>query len=296
MSLKSFISKKGLGLYFCDKSFKEITSMKVGGKIKLLYYPSTVNNLCEVIRYMKKRKSKYLIIGNGTNIIASDRVYKHPVISGKHLIKGIEYFSDYFIVSAFMDLRLVLSKIASNQISSLVGLAGIPATVGGAIVMNASAYNMAISDNLLWVKYFDGKNIVVKKKDDIKFSYRNSEFKNSDIIILEAAFKITYDINTLFTYKNLVNERKLKQPLNYPNSGSIFCNLKDIKAYQVIIDLDLVNKKIGGAKFSEKHANFIVNVDNAKGIDVYKLIKLAKQKALKNKKIILKEEVILVNF
>ncbi len=296
MGINNFISKNGLGLVFKDKRFSDLTTMKVGGKIKLLYYPSTLENLIKVVEYLYKRKKKYLILGNGSNIVASDKTFKNLVITGKHLVKGIDFFDDYFVVSAFMDLRIVIAKLVERQISSLLNLAGIPATVGGAIVMNAGAFKMNISDNLLWVKYLKDGNIVVKEASNIYFSYRNSELKEDNIIILEAAFKIVRDVESLFIYRNILEKRRTRHPLNYPNCGSIFRNLEKEAAYQVIQKINLVNYNIGGAKFSEKHANFIVNYNKAKAKDIYNLIILAKKRALIFENIELKEEVILLNF
>lgn len=296
MKLEKFISENKYGLLIKDKRFSELTTMKVGGKIKMLYYPSTIDYLKEVLVFLNKKKRDFFILGNGSNLVASDKKYKTLVISGKHLVKSVEYFEDYFIASAFMDLRVLIAKLLEKQISSLTNLAGIPATVGGAVVMNSSAFNLAISDNLLWVKYIEDGAINTKKKDEIYFSYRDSEFKNTNIVILEVAFKTIYDQETVFNYKSILEKRRNKHPLNYPNSGSIFRNSDNYVAYEVIRKINMVDVAIGGAKFSEKHSNFIVNFNKAKANDIYKLIKIAKQKALKLENIDLKEEVILLNF
>ena len=296
MGISKYVSKNKLGIVISDKRFSELTTMKVGGRIKYLFYPNSQEALIKVVNYLNKRGKKFLILGNGSNIIASDRVYKNVVINGKHLIKTIDFYDDYFVVNAFMDLRIVIAKLVEKQISSLMNLAGIPATVGGAVVMNAGAFKSNISDNIIWVKYLDNGVEKIKNIDEIKFGYRDSEFKRSNIIILEVAFKIIKDNEAMFIYRNILEKRRERHPLNYPNSGSIFKNCDMLKAYEVIKKINLDNYKIGGAKFSEKHANFIVNVNNAKAKDVYKLIVLAKKRALILENINLKEEVILLNF
>ena len=296
MGINKFISKNKLGLVFKDKRFSELTTMKVGGKIKLLYYPSTQENLIRVLEYLHKKRKKYFILGNGSNLIASDRTYYNLVINGKHLVKGIDFKEDYFIVSAFMDLRIVIAKLVEKQISTLTNLAGIPATVGGALVMNAGVFKMNISDNLLWVKYLENGKYMKKDIDEIRFSYRNSEFKKENIVILEAAFSIVKDVETMFIYRNILEKRRERHPLNYPNSGSIFRNCENFPAFELIKKINLDNYRIGGAKFSEKHANFIVNIDKAKAKDIYNLIILAKKRALIFENINLNEEVILLNF
>jgi UDP-N-acetylmuramate dehydrogenase len=296
MRINKFISKNQLGLVINDKRFSDLTTIKVGGKIKLLYYPSSVENLIKVIEYLQKRGKNYFILGNGSNIVASDKTYRNLVINGKHLVKQISFFDDYFVVSAFMDLRIVIAKLIERGISTLVNLAGIPATVGGAIVMNAGAFKMNISDNLLWVKYLEDGKEVTKDINDLYFSYRSSELKEENIIVLEAAFKIITDKEVMFIYKNILEKRRNRHPLNYPNCGSVFKNLEKKRAYEVIKDINMADYSIGGAKFSEKHANFIVNYNKAKASDIYKLIILAKKRALILENVTLKEEVILLNF
>ena len=296
MGIKNYIVRNRLGLVLSDKRFSELTTMKVGGKIKNLYYPTTIDNLVGVINFLNQKKKRFFVLGNGSNIIASDKTFKHLVISGKHLIKSIEFSEDYFIVSAFMDLRIVIARLIERQISTLTSLAGIPATIGGALVMNAGANHENISDNLLWVKYLENGQIIQKNKDELVFGYRNSEFKRYNIIILEAAFKIVKDNETIFNYRKIIEARRSKHPINYPNSGSIFKNFPNKKAYEIIKNLDIVNIRVGGAKFSELHSNFIINIMNAKAKDVFNLIWLAKKRALEFENVNLEEEVILLNF
>jgi UDP-N-acetylmuramate dehydrogenase len=195
-----------------------------------------------------------------------------------------------------MDLRLVISKLIEKNISTLTLLAGIPATIGGAIYMNAGANGYTISEDLLWVKFIYEGKIVKANKDELSFGYRESFFKRNNTIILEAAFKVISDINTIDVYREVLHKRRTNQPLNYPNSGSIFRNFDDIKSYEVIRKLEIVDCMMGGAKFSEKHANFIVNVNKAKSKDIINLIEYAKEKAKNMLNIELKEEVILLNF
>ena len=259
MSINRLIVKRSLGIIIKNKRFKDFTTMKVGGKIKTLYYPNSLSNLLTVLDYLNKRGKKYFILGNGSNLIASDRTYNNLVISGKHLVKSIEYFDGYFVASAFMDLRIIIAKLIENQISTLTNLAGIPATLGGAIVMNASAFKYSVSDDLLWVKYIENGKIVKKEKSELSFYYRNSEFKKSNVVILEAAFEIKKDSESLFIYRNILEKRRARHPLNYPNSGSIFRNGENYLAYEVIKKINLIDYEIGGAKFSSKHANFIIN-------------------------------------
>lgn len=296
MKLVKYIDVNNLGVILKDKFFKDLTTIKVGGKIKFLYYPNSIESLIDVLIFLNRKKLDYFVIGNGSNIVASDRCYKKLVINGKHLIKDIIFKDDYFIVSAFSDLRKVNISLIQKDISTFINLSGIPATIGGAICMNAGAFKSNISDNLVWVEYIcDG---VIKRsfKDELTFSYRNSSFKNNNFIIINAAFKIIHGNGLMLKYNEINSRRKEIHPLNYANCGSVFKNFENIKAYSIIKKIGLVNYNIGDANFSDKHSNFIINKGNARGNDIYKLIILAKKRAFIYEKIILEEEVILLNF
>lgn len=294
--INEFVINHNLGEIDKNKSFKDITTMKVGGKIKKLFYPSSIRNLITFVRFLEKYKKKYLMIGNGSNIIASDHTYKNIVISGKKIPMKLEINEEYFIVDAFTDLRKVNKILIDKNIKTFLNLSGIPATIGGAIVMNAGANDDTIFNNLIWVKYLEDGAVKKKEKCEIKFSYRNSEFKNHNIIILEAAFKTEYQEDIKLKYEQIMENRKNKHPLDYPNSGSIFKNTHKYKAYEIIKKINLVNYKIGGVCFSEKHANFIINLKNGKAKDVYDLIILAKKRAIFYEDVELDEEVMLINF
>lgn len=296
MKIENFILENDLGIILKDKRFKDVTTMKVGGKIKKLYFPNSVENLLEVINFLNHKKKKFFVLGNGSNTIASDKPFNTLVICGKHLVKDIIFAEDKFIVSGFADLRTINAKLIQKNISTFLTLSGIPATIGGALVMNAGAFKGNISDNLLWVECIVDGKIEIYEKEQIEFSYRKSSFKNKNVIIINAAFKLIEDSNSYIKYQEIIEKRKLIHPLEYPNSGSIFRNIENQKAYTVIRKLNLVDYFIGGATFSDKHANFIINKNNASSNDVYKLIILAKKMAYIYENIVLEEEVILLNF
>ena len=295
INLKKFIVKNNLGIIVCNKRFKDLTTMKVGGKIKTLFYPSTVDNLQRVLALLNFKKIKYFVLGNGSNIIASDKTFYPLVISGKLLSFETIFYDEYFECSAFMDLRFLNAKLVEKKITTFVNLSGIPATVGGALKMNAGAFGSSISDLLLWVNVIEDGISKKYYKSELEFGYRKSSFKENTVII-GAAFSIKIDEGAILLYQDIIKRRREKQPLNYPNSGSIFRNLSSVRAYEVIRKIDLCEYKIGGAMFSSKHSNFIVNFDNASSDDVYELINLAKKRAYLMLNVNLEEEVLIHNF
>ena len=181
-----------------------------------------------------------------------------------------------------------------NNFSGLENIAGIPGTVGGLANINGGAYKKEIFENIEEIEYLD-ENFEIKrvKKENIKFGYRNTEFKERKDIItrvvlrFESGFKWT-------EMTALLQSRKEKQPLEYPNLGSIFKNPQGDFAARLIEESGLKGKKIGGAQISEKHANFIVNIDNASFDDVINLVKEAKESVFEKFGINLQEEIIIV--
>lgn len=294
--MEKLILNNNYGIIKHNIKFSEITTMKVGGLISNLYFPNSIDSLIIVSKYLLKYHKKYFVIGNGSNIIASDYKYKRLVISGKHIDDEIKINNDKIYVSAFMDLRKVINFLLKENIITFVKLSGVPATIGGALFMNASSNGYSIYDDLVSVRFIEKGVVKEKNRDKLRYSYRKSEFQNSNIIIISAVFKVKYSSNAIEEHKKIIKMRKEKQPLNFPNSGSIFRNGPSYYAYEIIRKINLVDYKIGNATFSKKHSNFIVNLGNAKAKDVFKLIVLAKKLAVIYEGIKLKEEVILLNF
>lgn len=295
MSFVKYVRKNKLGIINLKLRFKDITTMRVGGKIKCVFYPTSIEGLVKSIDYLVSKKIKYVILGNGSNIVASDRVYKGVVIIGKYICNDIVFSEDRFHVSAFTDLRKIVKKLVNNKIDSLTHLAGVPATVGGGLYMNCGANKLDIYENLIDITYLIDGKIVTTNNEDVQRSYRWTMFSDMNVIILFANFKIVKSDNCLIKYHDYLYNRKINHPIIYPNSGSIFRNNNDIKAYEIILKLNMSGYIIGGAQISKKHANFIVNLGYASGKDVHSLIQLVKQQA-KCLNYDLHEEVIFINF
>ena len=298
-------------------SLKDYTTYKVGGTCKYLVKVKSINDLIELIRYLKRENIKYLIMGNGSNLIISDNYFDGVVIK-LNLLNDYEIDEENLILKVSTGVYLpTISSILINKGYSLFEWAGgLPGQIGASIYNNAGAYNSTISDNLIDVTIYKDDKIITIKKEDIKLGYRTSEFKeDKDSIILSARFKlIKSDIDEM---KDLVKDRLRRrldtQPLEYPSAGSIFRNphisdYEDIfKKYDLPVNqngyvpagyliehCDLKGKTIGGAKVSEKHANFIINYDNASFEDIVTLINLVKEKVKEKYEIdlILEQEII----
>lgn len=267
-----------------DEPMKNHTSIKVGGLADLFAMPETKEEFINLIAETSKMNIALNIIGDGTNLLIKDKGIRGLVISTsklKQAIKATKITSETFMIKASTGTRLstLCSYALKNGFPGLEFAIGIPGTLGGAIKMNAGTPAGSISELVDSVEIITNQGKVKTiKKSDLKFSYRN--FKNKGIIT-EISFSLkkgnSIEIKNLFD-KNL-NNKKTTQPLSYKSAGCIFKNPEKGEPAGKLIDMaGLKGKQIGDAVISDKHANFIINLGNAKCEDVLRLIELIKNK------------------
>ena len=269
---------KNYGDVIENASLKTYNTYRVESTAKLLLIPNSINDLISTIKELRENNVKYIVLGNGSNIVLNDREYDGAIILLKKL-NGIEIHSE--MKMAYAEAGVMLPVLAKKSIEeSLTGLefaAGIPGTVGGAVYGNAGAYNSCIMDYVTSVTVLDEDlNIKVLEHEEIPYAYRTTMFEETKkYIILAAKFflKVGDKENSLEIIADRQRRRISSQPLEYPSAGSVFRNPEGDFAGRLIESCGLKGYKIGGAQVSEKHANFIVNVDNATGADVHNLIK-----------------------
>ena len=289
---------KNYGELLENEPLKKYNTYKIGGKAKYLIKPYNISSLKKLLEYLNNKKIKYLLIGKGSNIILPDEDYDGVVILLDKLNR-IEIKDNLAIVEAGAILNNFINECINNSLGGLENLYGIPGTVGGAIVGNAGCNKSEISDNLIEITYLKNDNIITKSKKDCLFEYRNSEFKNKkDIIILSAKFLLEYKDKECMkkTIKNNLIKRKESQPLEYPNAGSVFKNPTNNSAGKLIDNAGLKNYNIGGAFVSDKHANFIINKNNATSKDILSLIKYIEKEISEKENINLELEQIVIKY
>ncbi len=256
---------------------KNLNTYHIAGKARYLVSPNSISDLAKVLDIVKAHNKKYFILGNGSNIVLNDKEYDGVIIRLNKL-NGIEFHPE--LNMAYAEAGAMLPKLALDSIeASLTGLefaAGIPGTIGGSIYGNAGAYNACILDYVSSVTVLDENNdIKVIEHEDITYGYRTSMFKEEKkYIILGAKFflKEGEKTSSVEIIEDRRNRRVASQPLEFPSAGSVFRNPEGDFAGRLIESCNLKGFKIGGAEVSEKHANFIINTNNATGEDVYKLI------------------------
>lgn len=279
-------------------SLKTLTTLKVGGISKYVFYPKDVTSLKKALTLFKETNINYKIFGNGSNIIPSDKIYDGVIIKLSSL-NNLKINDEVIEVEAGYSLMKLAKEVIKLGLSGLEWANGIPGTIGGAVYMNAGAYKQDMSFVLEKITALDeNMNIVTLNKDELDFSYRHSRLMEENLICLSATLKLEKkDISLI---EEVVNKRKEKrmetQPLEYPSAGSVFRNPFNDFAGRLVEECNLKGKQIGGAMISLKHANFIINKDNATGNDVLDLINLAKKEVKEKFNIELKQEQELFNF
>lgn len=279
-------------------SLKTLTTLKVGGISKYVFYPKDVTSLKKALTLFKENNINYKIFGNGSNIIPSDKIYDGVIIKLSSL-NNLKINDEVIEVEAGYSLMKLAKEVIKLGLSGLEWANGIPGTIGGAVYMNAGAYKQDMSFVLEKITVLDeNMNIVTLNKDELDFSYRHSRLMEENLICLSTTLKLEKkDISLI---EEVVNKRKEKrmetQPLEYPSAGSVFRNPFNDFAGRLVEECNLKGKQIGGAMISLKHANFIINKDNATGKDVLDLINLAKKEVKEKFNIELKQEQELFNF
>jgi UDP-N-acetylmuramate dehydrogenase len=263
----------------------EHTSFKIGGVADFVIKPVDKDDAIATIRYFQASKKPYRVLGKGSNVLVSDEGLREPVVFLDNALSNFEIHGHELYVEAGADLAKVSVESFKARLSGIEMLAGIPGTVGGALLMNAGAHGQEIYDNLSWVEIMVQGELKRIKKKELKVGYRQSQFK--DEIVIAAQFslrKLTsaeYETQLAVRTENL-QKRRLSQPLSQPNAGCIFKNVlvngQTQSAGKLIDESGLKGLRYGGAKVSEKHANFIVNTGQASADDVLSLIELVRQK------------------
>ena len=269
-----------LGKVLTDVSLKNYTTYKVGGICKVMVYPKNINSLVQLISELKNDKIKFMVLGNGSNVLFSDNVYDGVIIKLDELNK-IEIHNNRIIAGAGAMMMKVCREAIRHELAGLEFASGIPGTVGGCIYMNAGAYNSDMGYVVSRVKVLTPKMTVITMVNrELDFHYRTSFFKkNKDYIVLEATFNLQKGNRVLL--EEVVADRKKRrlesQPLEYPSAGSVFRNPPGDYSGRLIEELGYKGLEKGGAKVSDKHANFIINYNNATAKDIKELIEFIKE-------------------
>ncbi len=279
------------------------SSFKIGGPAKIAVFPKTYDEFVEVLRAVKSCNYKYMVVGNGSNLLFDDEGFDGIIIFTKH-VNATEYVhkSDKTVIRVECGKSLTELASETGKKHSLTGLEfafGIPGTVGGAVYMNAGAYGGQMSDIVVETEYFDSFSGEVKSisRGAHRFDYRHSIFaEHPEYIILSTTLEMKDgDVEEIFAaMTGNMTSRREKQPLEYPSAGSTFKRPTGYFAGKLIEDCGLKGYTVGGAQISEKHAGFTVNIGGATSADVLTVIEHTRAVVLKKFGVELECEIIYV--
>lgn len=273
-------------------NLRDYTTYKVGGKT-ILVSPKNIENLVKIIRYLKTNNIKHKILGNGSNLIFNDSGYDGVVVRLNEF-DNLDISGNIIKVGAGYNLMKLALKVSRLGYTGMEFATGIPGTVGGAVYMNAGAYKSDMGYIVKSIKVLTPDlEVKTMNNNELDFHYRTSFLqKNPGFICLEATIRLRKGNKDIIM--EIVDERKQRrvetQPLEYPSAGSVFRNPDGDFAGRLIEEIGYKGKSIGGAKVSEKHANFIINNGNATGEDIKALINEIRDKVKEEYNIELKVE------
>ena len=261
-----------------NADLKNYCTFKIGGRGTIVF-PKDVYELKRIVKECDKNNLNYFILGNGSNLLFSDFEINTILVSLKYFNEIRQVKKDEVFVGAGVNLFPFNIYLKNHNLSGLEWSYGIPATVGGAIFMNAGAFGHSISENILNVKVLKCGKVVNISKKNLEFSYRESNI-NGIILGATMKFKIRNLDEIAFLQQDYLERRKMSQPYDKFSAGSVFKrNIeKNIIPAKIIDTFGLKGTRIGGAEISKKHAGFIVNNGDAKAIDVLALIEYIKYK------------------
>jgi UDP-N-acetylmuramate dehydrogenase len=285
------------GGVFLDEPLSRHTSMGVGGPAAALVYPGSIQEVMAVIAWLRMEDIAFLPAGNGTNLIVRDGGYNGVIIRLKHLQEWKrENLQDGKVLlhaQAGLPLQTLVNISMKGALRGIEFYAGVPGTVGGAIRMNAGAFGQSTGDAIdrLVLLNTEGQ-IESRTRETLHFSYRNLDLPEG-VTILEGSYRINEGDKATIQAKvhEILEWRRSRHPLEYPNTGSIFKNPRGMPAGRLIEEAGLKGLRIGDAKISEKHGNFIENMGQASASDILALMDLTRDKVMEKSGIFLEPEV-----
>jgi len=279
--------------YKKEEVLADYTTIKIGGPCKVMIFPTGISEIVKILKFLEEKGMKYFILGGGSNLLVGDEGFDGVVVNLKKF-KGIETFEEkkevVLRIKAGTKINKLISLSLRNGFSGLEFLAGVPATIGGAIKMNAGAFGKSISSLVKSVTLYREGKVLNIKPDEGMWKYRAFKEKG---VVLEAEIKLqkTKKEEVKAEVLKCIQKRKETQPFLKKTFGSVFKNPPCYYAGKLIEACGLKGYRIGAAQISKKHANFIINLGGAKAKEVLELMRLARDKVFSKFKVRLEPEV-----
>lgn len=251
------------------------TTFRVGGEAECMAVVETKEELSQLISYLGRIEQEYFVLGNGSNLLVGDKGYRGIIVKLGPRLSAVGVEKNHIAAGAGALLSKVAAAARDAGLSGLEFAAGIPGSIGGAIVMNAGAYGGEMKQVVQMVRVIDKEGeILTLDNDTMEFGYRTSIIRDRPFIVLGVVLKLTpgnkEEIGARM--EELMKQRKSKQPLEYPSAGSTFKRPEGYYAGKLIMDAGLRGYRIGGAQVSEKHCGFVINRGGASAADIREVI------------------------
>lgn len=280
---------------FTQELMKHHTTFRVGGAAALYLELKSEQEFRDILTLLHVSGEDYFVVGNGSNLLVSDTGYDGIILHPSKEFSDVRVEGDRLICESGATLAAIARVALEQGLTGFEFAAGIPGSLGGAIVMNAGAYDGEMKQVVESVKLVTPKGeIVTKSCDEMKFSYRHSILKEESYLVLGVVLKLKKGEKSEIKAKmdELAAKRREKQPLEYPSAGSAFKRPEGYFAAKLIQDAGLSGFQVGGAQVSTKHCGFVINKENATAEDIYELIKQVKKQVKEQFDVILEPEVI----
>lgn len=279
---------------YLNEEMKNYTTFKIGGPADILIKPDSIINLVQAIKLCRAHGVPYYILGNGSNLLVADEGFRGVVIQIYTNLDEIKVEGNTVTAQAGALLSKIANKALEHSLTGFEFAHGIPGTLGGAVVMNAGAYDGEMKHVLISCDVLDSEgHIIALSNEDLELGYRKSIIQKKGYIVLSATIGLKEGNKEEISarMKELMARRKEKQPLDKPSAGSTFKRPEGYFAGKLIMDSGLKGYQIGGAMISDKHSGFVVNNGGATFKDVENLIKHVQEVVKEKYQVVLEPEV-----
>jgi UDP-N-acetylmuramate dehydrogenase len=270
----------GIAEKIFDADLNTLTTVKTGGKAKVLLSPQSKEQLIEILKTVKQNNLPFFILGKGSNVLASDKGFNGVVIKPGRFLSQIFFENDLVVAEAGATTAMLANFAMQYGLTGVEFLSTIPASVGGAVAMNAGCFGYTVGEKVEKVVAVDEKGEHVFYANQLMFDYRTSIFQDNGMVITKVYFKLvpsdTKEVEK--TMAKLLSLKRSLQPLDFPSFGSVFKRHEGISPAIMIDKLGFKGFAVGGAKVSEKHAGFFVNTGKATTEDFLTLINIVGNK------------------
>lgn len=295
-ALKKFVPEENICL---QEPMAGHTTFRIGGPADCFLQPENEEQLIQVQRYLSEVGIPFFVLGNGSNLLVSDRGYRGVIIQIGRKMSRIEVEGCTIKAQAGAPLAQVAKTAMEHGLTGLEFASGIPGTVGGGVVMNAGAYDGELSRVVVRVNAVNGEGESMELDNEaMEFGYRTSAVKNSSLTVTEVIFGLEKGDREQIRVRmeDFAARRRKKQPLEYPSAGSTFKRPEGYFAGRLIMEAGLRGYQCGGARVSDKHCGFVINTGGATAEDVRDVIYEVQERVKDKFHVTLETEVIFLGW